>query len=165
MYCANTILIEYNDSLVSLSGLDSLDHSVIEGLEISGNHSLSICSVKGICDYVSQPISYNIYIYDNAPGCNTLAEVHEGCITLNTKESGQSSLILVYPNPAASDITIFSGSDIVRGEISIYDVTGQRIMYLPENISAIDVSRLKEGIYIIEIFTGTKKFVKKLIIT
>jgi hypothetical protein len=159
-----SVLVEDNDSLTSLSGLDSLDHNVIKGLEIAGNYSLSTCSVKGICDYLSQPISYNIYISDNALGCNSFSEVHSGCLLLNINEIESHPTIRVYPNPATNAIAIASGSDSVIGEVSIYSITGKRILHLTDSGSAIDVSSLQGGVYILEIDTGTKKFIKKLII-
>jgi len=67
-----------NPSLVTLSGLDNLDAGTIGNIKIRHNSSLSTCHVQSICDYILAP-NGTISIHDNAPGCNSQQEVEEAC--------------------------------------------------------------------------------------
>ena len=67
-----------NESLTSLTGLENINAGTIDELQIMFNYSLSSCEVESICDYLVIP-NGNIYIYNNAPGCNSQQEVEEAC--------------------------------------------------------------------------------------
>ncbi len=70
--------INYNNDLINLSGLDNIAAASIENLTITYNPSLLSCEVQSICDYLASPVGY-IDIHDNAPGCNSQAEVEATC--------------------------------------------------------------------------------------
>ena len=95
------LVVDDNDSLVTLSGLESLsdlsfyfdiinndvlaDISAIENvslfavftLNIHDNPQLAMCSVSSICTYINDAGSS--LIFNNAPGCNTEMEILDGC--------------------------------------------------------------------------------------
>jgi len=64
----------------------------------------------------------------------------------------------VYPNPA-NDIVYFNGTDVK--EVIITDLMGRTIRKISVNENSIDVSGLKQGIYLIIIGEKTSKLVKK----
>lgn len=69
----------------------------------------------------------------------------------------------VYPNPANQQIFIQSDESVKRMEI--YDVTGKVVLYLDAvEIKDADVSGLKEGYYLIRIYTKLGTATQKLII-
>ncbi|MFN8304314.1 MAG: hypothetical protein U0U46_17635 [Saprospiraceae bacterium] len=71
-----SLRISGNPALTSLDALESLLSVSI--IEISGNASLSDCSVFAVCDHLlNAPTS--ISVFGNAPGCNTPAEVAAQC--------------------------------------------------------------------------------------
>ena len=78
------IWIDNNNALTSLTGLDNIDASQMNGLLIYDNISLSLCEVQSICDYLVNP-SGDLEIYNNAPGCNNPEEVEEACESVSVE--------------------------------------------------------------------------------
>jgi len=72
------LMIEYNPSLISLSGLENLNPGSIEDIFICNNSSLSSCELQCICEYLAYP-SGTVNIYNNANGCNNPSEVADAC--------------------------------------------------------------------------------------
>lgn len=70
--------IEKNTSLTSLAGLENLQADSLTDLSITGNSALSACSFSGICSWLSSPNGV-AKIYYNAPGCDNVAEIANGC--------------------------------------------------------------------------------------
>ncbi|MFM9948741.1 MAG: T9SS type A sorting domain-containing protein [Saprospiraceae bacterium] len=70
------LLIENNPALTSLEGLN---HAVVEDLVwIKGNPLLSDCAVFTVCHQLLTQAD-NVIIENNAPSCNTIAEVEFAC--------------------------------------------------------------------------------------
>ena len=77
-YIGGHLIIGNNESLNHLGIIGGIDLSSVSYLAISGNESLSLCSERNICNYIINGglISPNI---DNAPGCDSLNEILDGC--------------------------------------------------------------------------------------
>ena len=71
-----------NDALTSIEGLSNIN-SIGGYLEINDNNALAIC-----CTYIdlSSVIEGNIYITNNAEGCNAVSDIYDNC--LNSTISG-----------------------------------------------------------------------------
>lgn len=82
--------------------------------------------------------------------------------TLITSVEEESALFSVYPNPVLSHLTI-KGEESIRS-IVIMDVAGQTVASKVGPDNTIDASRLKSGVYILQILTENgwvnKKFTK-----
>jgi len=72
------IIIQGNDVLPNLFGIDNINPNSIENLDIHHNDSLSTCDVQSICEYLLSPNGV-VDIYANAPGCNTPPEIADAC--------------------------------------------------------------------------------------
>jgi hypothetical protein len=90
--------------------------------------------------------------------------------TVGVEENAISErAISVYPNPA-NDKVYFSSNlnDLTKVKVTVYNVVGQQVMNETQlNISQpeyIDVSSLKNGLYLFDLTNGGKKIVKKIII-
>jgi hypothetical protein len=70
--------------------------------------------------------------------------------------------ISLYPNPATHTLTITTEYKIQ--EISIYNLTGQCVLQQRPSSNVIDVSELKDGLYVIECLVENKMYRQKLII-
>ena len=73
--------------------------------------------------------------------------------------SSDSQSITLYPNPASSEIFIsgFEG----RQTVEIYSISGVRVMKTSvENGSVINISNLRQGIYIVKVDGKTVKLCK-----
>ncbi|MBE0662662.1 MAG: T9SS type A sorting domain-containing protein [Bacteroidales bacterium] len=87
------IEIGQNPSLLSLAGLDNINANTLAYMAIGLNSSLSTCDVQSICAYLAAP-NATVWIFDNAPGCNSPEEVEAACeqhclpegITFTTQE-------------------------------------------------------------------------------
>lgn len=153
--------IEENPSLLSLEGLDNIDATTIDELNIHTNNSLSICNVASICNYISLPTGDSTII-NNAPGCNSVNEVRTACIVGTTTISEES--FTIYPNPATDNITVMNRSNSQCNSISIINSIGQKVKSQNSCDKTIDISMLKNGLYIVEIQSKSITIRKKLIV-
>ena len=67
------------DDLLSLNGLDNIDHIDITDLKLLSNPNLTTCELQNICDYLDIA-SNTAEITGNALGCATRAEVETACL-------------------------------------------------------------------------------------
>jgi poly(3-hydroxybutyrate) depolymerase len=76
-------------------------------------------------------------------------------------ESVPEQRLSVYPNPAC-DMIYFG---VVSGDVSIYDFTGREMLSVPFSAGQLDISSLKQGMYILCIRSGgtvrTTKLIKR----
>jgi hypothetical protein len=151
--------IEFNDSLTSLTGLDSIEAGSISDLTITDNLSLSTCEVKSICDYLASP-NGTASIIGNAPGCNTQQEVENSCAAVGVESLNPGSSFIIYPNPALDEISV-SGLP-VNSEIRIIDLKGKQMMTetMLNTIATFDIHNLPQGVYILRSTLGIRKIVK-----
>ncbi len=122
---AGQLLISENESLISLSGLDNIEHSSILDLWISHNPSLSICEIQSVCDYLSNPVG-DTYIRFNASGCNTQAEVEAAC-EVGLNEIPSKNQFTISPNPSSTLITIETSASSSNFQLSIFNLNGQEV--------------------------------------
>lgn len=72
------IIIQNNNSLTSLSGLDNINPASISNLILQSSQHLSTCDVESICTYIST-FDSQYTISGNAEGCNSFDEVLDAC--------------------------------------------------------------------------------------
>jgi hypothetical protein len=76
-----------------------------------------------------------------------------------------SSLINIFPNPAASFITLTAPGDLPVEEVIIYNHLGQKFLTAKPENNTVDVSGLKAGMYMIEVktkdFNSRQKLIKQ----
>jgi hypothetical protein len=161
-----SITIGYNIVLTSLSGLDNINEGSVTGLSIFNNDTLSDCEVAGICKYLSNPTGA-IYISDNAPGCNSLEELEEGCLLNSVVTARNIDKFSLYPNPSPDYIIIETPSTPDTWHLSLADLRGREIIRCEINNSyaEISITGLPAGIYFARITNDrtfmTKKFVRQ----
>jgi dienelactone hydrolase len=82
-------------------------------------------------------------------------------IILSTVKPAEKNF-LIYPNPTIGDIHIVhdcSGADI---EITVYDLTGQKLMIF-ENQLEINIEKLPSGMYLLRLNEGNRSIIQKII--
>jgi hypothetical protein len=146
------LYIGWNSSLTSLTGLDNVDAGSIANLTIMHNLSLSTCDVQSICEYLAVP-NGTIAIIDNAPGCNSPVEVQVACAITTVEEFITGNGIAIIPNPSNYKITISSTSIIGSTTLTIFNVSGEKVMerQLNDNETQIDISALPRGVYFVRL--------------
>ena len=152
-----------NTALTSLSGLDNIDAASINDLRIYWNSSLSTCEVQSVCAYLASP-GGAIDIYDNAAGCNSQDEVDEACWFVGIVENNPSTEFSIYPNPVRKEVFISINNGGIIKELNIYNQIGQKVINTNSLTSSIDVSMLRQGMYVIELIVNDVKIRNKLII-
>jgi hypothetical protein len=159
-----SINIVNNDDLSSLIGFENINLGSIQDLTIHDNNSLSDCDVQSICQYLASP-NGTITIYNNAPGCNSQAEVEAACLT-SVEEIMAKKEITIFPNPATSLITIITPSGLPIEEAIIYNHLGQKALEEKPVNNVVDVMGLSEGLYFAVVksngrLAGTCRFIVK----
>lgn len=91
--------------------------------------------------------NFSIYGYKNGTNCNNLS----------TSEN-QPQKIKSYPNPTSQFLNIISGAT----KVEIYNLLGQKIEIFENPSSIIDIGNLKEGIYILKIYTQDNMWTEKI---
>ncbi len=146
--------IENNTILSSLDGLNNIQPGSIQHLVIEDNISLQDCAIECICDYLISP-SGTLRIEDNASGCNTVEEVEQVCQSISVFEHKFKNNISVFPNPAKDKIFISCSASVKIEEVNLYTLIGERISGLVKKDSELDVSKIPNGLYILEVISDT----------
>jgi len=157
------ILISYNNALTNLTSLNNIDASTINWLYIFANPLLSSCEAKSICEYLISSTGY-IEIGNNAPGCNSKAEVQEDCEDLSVKEYYSDDYLSLYPNAAHQEVNISTDDGKEIEEVRIYTLTGQRVLNEIHAKGMLDISSLQTGMYIVEVTIENARIMKKLLV-
>jgi len=160
---AGELEIQLKTVLSSLTGLDGIDPNTITDLTIKDNPYLTECDIMSICQYLSYP-GGSIDIENNYTGCNSQEEIQEACLTDIDKIDHQINDIRIYPNPAKKEIFIESIDHLWISEIKVFNQTGIVVLERLTSSNKINVSKLKSGLYFIEIRTAKNTFRTKLII-
>ncbi len=151
-----------NQTLVSLSGIENINSNSINELQIIHNPLLSTCDVISVCDYLASSAG-QIEIEDNAAGCNSQSEVEAEC-TDWIPDIIHDSEFTIFPNPTKKEINISSKSGFVVKAVSIYNQFGQKVLHENQITSSVDISVLRQGLYIIELNSNELRVRMKLII-
>jgi len=153
-----------NYGLVSLDGLENIETGSIWYIEIDFNPHLTTCSIKSICDYISNPNgTLHIGGY-NAQGCKSINQVEAGCEAIGISDISLRNKFLIFPNPATLEINISTKNRRGIKEVNIYNIIGQNVLHRDDIGESIDLSALGQGIYIIELSSAELKIREKLII-
>jgi len=154
--------IEENYALSSIAGLDSIENNSISSLYIRDNNSLSTCEIHSICNYLLSP-GGEIYISNNAAGCDSQEEVEEACENFSIEEQFAIDYLTLFPNPAHQEVNINLEGFLID-EVTIYTLTGQQILKNKPIGSTIDISHLQPGMYIVEVTVENIKLRQKLLV-
>ena len=135
--------------------MENIQAESIDNLQITGNDSLSSCAILSICNYLADP-NGEVWIEDNACGCNSPEEVQEACDTvILVEEVIGEGLMVITPNPCSEVVTIGFTIDVCRLVIvDLVDMTGIRVKRIIEeqklpgtyNVN-VDLSELPKGVY------------------
>lgn len=98
---------------------------------------------------------------------NTAAYSYSSVLNTGIYTDGTESTIEIFPNPAASIVSIVNNIHSDKMEINITNIHGENVLNTichNQNIADIDVSTLTKGMYIVKVQTDKGRYVRKLII-
>lgn len=113
------------------------------------------------CDNPPDSLSYHGEIED-----------YSVTITSTTGINGNSiypNIVTIFPSPSYGKFTIeIDGEQVPMGEFEIYNVLGEKVyqsvILSSHNNLAVDISGQPNGIYLLKIYAGNKKFIEKIIV-
>ncbi len=114
--------------------------------------------------------SVTLQIWDVAQSADTSYDVvFSGDLTEEEINNVQTDIedidpaqnILVYPNPAISDLNVEITDNIGAGNIEIYDAVGKQVAskLVESTINTLDLSNLNEGLYFVRIISEDEDWV------
>jgi len=148
-----------NSNFESLSGIDFIDYTTIDYIQITNVPSLTDCAVRSVCDFILLGDPTGSSINQNGPGCQGFKEIIALCKLLSNENFNSSNFIL-NPNPTKDHFTIYGNQEITK--LSIYNTSGKLVKEFEESPS-FDVSDLTPGVYFLKIESNQGKEVIKLI--
>jgi len=148
-----------NDNSLTSLNVANGNNSNFAGFNATNNANLTCIQVDNV--------AYSTTNWTNIDATASFSLNCSGSVGVNEQVS-QSSL-MVYPNPATSQLTIDLGiSASLNGQnqiITILDVTGKTVKTIITNNNTIDVSNLVKGIYFLQVQTEkgiiNSKFIKE----
>ncbi len=164
------LYISYNNSLSDLAGLENIAAGSITNLLIVSNFSLSTCHVQSICDYLAAP-NGTVSISNNAPGCNSPAQVIEACEASGIEETIAENGFFISPNPFTGQLSIeFNLPQTSLVSIQIFNAMGAKVAdlhhgQLPAGQQQITwyTGHLPKGMYFFRVQAGEEAITQKII--
>lgn len=83
--------------------------------------------------------------------------------TLGIDDNIYDNDILVYPNPASTQLTILAGN-IRINKVIISDMNGRVMLTQFDNIGTMDISKLTSGLYFLKMDLDERQLIRKIII-
>lgn len=125
-----------NHLLSNITAIENIESNSIEGLQIVDNTFLSNCEISSICESLVNP-NGEIWIENNAIGCNTLGEVEEACETVSIGEVSMFGDITLSPNPFSSTTNIeYHLKSTQTVTITFYNQFGKQVDRIEQKQSA-----------------------------
>ena len=144
----SNLYFEYNDALLNLNGLSSLDGSSIGGIALTNNPLLSNCAVSSICERLELDLDVVTNIENNATGCEDVEAVETACELLSNQEISWIEAN-IYPNPFVNQIQL-QWNESLKGDLKLVDITGKIIVeksFEGQEFTIDQLDVLSSGIY------------------
>ena len=110
----------------------------------------------------------DIFIYDRAITPNDIAILYNlgsFCCTevLSVDDHSENLNFTIYPNPVGTTLNIIGIDNAIVSIVTIYNTLGQQVLKADNVSSAIDVSPLSSGTYIIKVQSDTEILTSKFL--
>jgi len=110
--------------------------------------------------FAGQPVYIAFQLMTPDPGGDRLAidniKIIDGLSSIKTQENAS---VNIYPNPALNFLNINSSETLLSCEV--FNMMGQTVFKINENIKTIDLSNFNKGIYTIKLYTQKGSFTQK----
>ncbi len=122
------------------------------------NNTISVTS-SGIVTYSLSAGTHTIIKGSGSTYLFYMSMVYETTGIITGKETKNPVNVTVYPNPAASTITLSSYFNI--NNVEIYNLAGVKVKIIDSFESDIDISDLQRGVYFVRVYTTEGNFTQK----
>lgn len=149
---------------IALNNLNALDgvQSISKSLHIEHNPLLTMCALPSFCGCLESPFS-SILIENNAPGCDTRAEVWAACRVPVENTAAGDHFIALSPNPSSGMLRLQSSKQ-GEGILRISDGRGRLVLeqgFYGE--TSIDLTSRPGGIYFFRVEQGNGRASGKIV--
>lgn len=162
LFTWSTVSEQHNDFFTVESSTDAMNWTKVCTVDGAG---YSTAQINYSCIGISPP-GKNLYyrlkqtdLDGNSIYYNEIIYL-ESCSRTSSEEE-----VLVYPNPAKDKVMILTNEEIL--DISVFNSAGKKLNGTEMNQEEkwIDFTQLPEGIYVMEIITGTQLFNQRIVIS
>lgn len=120
-----------------------------QSLVVYPGESYSVLTTVDGCTEMSPQVFIDSYMSNDEPPCN-----------LNTIDIDNPTDFLIYPNPTKDIINIDIDFDFT---LKVYNILGKEVSVIRKSNNSIDVSNLKNGMYLLEVIVANMKTITKII--
>ncbi len=138
-------LMEQNFYYLSNNGVYNREHIAWNEYVSDTNH------LNYISDWLTDRLEFLDQIFN------------ESCL-IGTEDFTPHDNLVIYPNPA-SNLLYFKSNEHAAYEVSIYDFQGKLVLKSQVRNSKLDISGLSNGVYMVQIKSGNKQYINKLIVS
>lgn len=139
-------------------------------LAVNGNLAANYTNMSNIISGLNWANGANLWIKwvdNNDAGANGMYAVDNFIISVNQVLGVKQDTIAglnMYPNPVSTGTLYITSNSSEAKSVSVYDLLGKQVLNAKTSNSAVNVSSLKGGSYIVKITEDGKTDTKKLII-
>jgi hypothetical protein len=139
-------------------------------LAVNGNLAANYTNMSNIISGLNWTNGTNLWIKwvdNNDAGANGMYAIDNFTISVNQVLGVKQNTIAglnMYPNPVSNGTLYITSNSSEAKSVSIYDLLGKQVLNAKTSNSAVNVSSLKGGSYIVKITEDGKTDTKKLII-
>ena len=127
---------------------------------VNGQNSRNLGSsdLNGAADIMDRNLNESL--------CASNVMTASNCSTLSANDWTLLDKLLIFPNPATTNLTISNASNIQLDKAAIYDVSGRLVLSktLKTNLNNLELSTLQSGVYFIEITSNNSATTRKFVI-
>lgn len=144
--------------------------AVNTNLAVNGNLAANYTNMSNIISGLNWTNGTNLWIKwvdNNDAGANGMYAIENFTISVNQLLGVKQNTIAglnMYPNPVSNGTLYITSNSSEAKSVSIYDLLGKQVLNTKTSNSAVNVSSLKGGSYIVKITEDGKTNTKKLII-
>ncbi|MCD4680701.1 MAG: T9SS type A sorting domain-containing protein [Bacteroidales bacterium] len=175
--------IEYNDHFANILPARFIDGCVYSVPPVDLGKDTTICLYNTVTLYAGNPgssylwstnettdsivcsaisdtvITYYVNVTDSI-GCNSTDSItvtFDPCVSI--EDIKIIDRITIFPNPTNNVVFISNKDGVIINEVNIYNQIGQKVVQESKLTDVIEISKLKQGVYIIEIVSD--EFIKR----
>ena len=83
--------------------------------------------------------------------------------TLGVSQNEAASKITIFPNPVCDVLQIQTPNNTTITKATILAINGQVVLEQTQNTNTINVEKLAQGVYILEVYSGEEKYTSKFV--
>ena len=169
--------INFNGEVYNIFPID-IDNDSLDELLIPHNKKLFVIDNISENYFISEEYNYGHVSdgvifdidYDSDLDFISYSRVNQECVWLENTHINASvyynieTPLILYPNPATTQLFISTKNQTPINEITIYNQLGQKVLHSSYISGAINVSILSQGMYVVEVISDEFRVREKLVI-